>query len=203
MKPKTIQGVPEHYKGAHFDTESKRVLDSPILAVQQFKILKERFFNINHWQEYCGKMSAEFRLCDMHGFYVDRMPKVGDFFRIDIPGPGNPQTKGYDWVEIVAMDDRCFGDELERYLISCRPSKPPGSRGDNIAHFYSPEASSTFIISRGSNYIKVGIYGRNEVANFSRTGMIGKIRNALITIGGFLRATKFQWKGLAEGFLDF
>lgn len=203
MKAKKIPGVPEHYKGAHFDTESERVLDDPLLTAQQFKFLKQRFFNINHWQEYCGKMSSEFKLCDKQGFYVDRMPKLGDFFRIDIPGPGNPQTKGYDWVEIVAMDGHCFGDELERYLISCRPSKPPGSRGNDIAHFYSREASSTFIIYRGSNYIKVGIYGRNEVPNFSRTGIIGKIRNAFIAIGGFMRATKIQWKSLTNGLLDF
>jgi hypothetical protein len=46
--------------------------------------------------------------------------------KIDIPGPGDPEAKGYDWVEVVMVDNRCCNDELERYLISCRPSEPPG-----------------------------------------------------------------------------
>ena len=203
MKVKKIPGVPDQYKGADFETERERFFENPNLVVQQFELLKDRFFTINYWKDYCSNMSADFKLFDANGSYMDRIPVEGDFIRIDIPGPGNPQTKGYDWVRIVKIDNRCYGDELERYLMTCRPSASPGSKSNHIAHFYSQESSSNFVISRGKDYIKVGIYGRNEVANFSRTGFLGKIRNFMISVGGFLRLTKFQWKGLAEGLLDF
>lgn len=204
MEAKKIPGVPEQKKGAFHDTESQKNFIVSELAAQQFGILKERFFSINHWKDYCGDLSSEFELYNSQGFPIDRVPEIGDFVRIDIPGPGDPEAKGYDWVEVVMVDNRCYNDELERYLISCRPSEPPGrNRNGNVAHFYSRESSSTFIISRGEDYIKVGVYGRNEIANLSDKGIFAKIRNFLVSLGGFSRLTKIQWKSLTDGLLDF
>jgi len=203
MEAKQIPGVPEQKKGAYHDTESERSFESAELAAQNFEILKDRFFSVNRWKEYCGDLSADFRLFDCYGSYMDRMPRKGDYMRIDIPGPGDIKAKGYDWVEVVEIDDRCYGDELERYLMVCRPSAVPQSKKEHISHFYSAESSSSFLISRGKDYIKAGIYGRNEVPNTSRTGFFGKIRNFLVSLGGFVQLTKIQWKSLADGLLDF
>ena len=203
MEAKQIPGVPVQKKGAFHDTESKRCFESAELVAHHFEILKDRFFSIHRWKEYGGDLSADFRLFDCDGSYVERMPRKGDYIRIDIPGPGDIKAKGYDWVEVMKIDDRCYGDELERYLVGCRPSAVPQSNKEHIAHFYSRESSSSFIISRGIDYIKAGIYGRNEVPNISRTGFFGRIRNLLVSIGGFFQLTKIQWKSLADGFLDF
>ena len=203
MKAKQIPGVPVQKKGAFHDNESKRSFESAELVANHFEILKDRFFSIHRWKEYGGDLSADFRLFDSYGSYVDRMPRKGDYIRIDIPGPGDIKAKGYDWVEVMKIDDRCYGDELERYLLVCRPSAVPQSNEEHIAHFYARESSSSFIISRGIDYIKAGIYGRNEVPNISRTGFFGRIRNLLVSIGGFFQLTKIQWKSLADGFLDF
>ena len=203
MKAKQIPGVPVQKKGAFHDTESKRSFESAELVANHFEILKDRFFSIHPWKEYGGDLSADFRLFDCDGSYVERMPRKGDYIRIDIPGPGDIKAKGYDWVEVMKIDDRCYGDELERYLLVCRPSAVPQSNEEHIAHFYARESSSSFIISRGIDYIKAGIYGRNEVPNISRTGFFGRIRNLLVSIGGFFQLTKIQWKSLADGFLDF
>ncbi|SDG39093.1 hypothetical protein [Epilithonimonas hungarica] len=203
MKAKQIPGVPWQHSGAYHDTESiKKIVASDLLA-QKFEILKERFFSINHWKDYCGKGSADFRLFDSGGSYIERIPQKGDFMRIDIPGPGDIEAKGYDWVEIVLVDDHCSDDELERYLICCRPSKIPGSNTDHIAHFYSRESSSTFVISRGHDFIKTAVYGRNEIPNYKKTGFWGRIRNFLISTGGYTRITKMQWKSYTDGLLDF
>ena len=203
MEAKQIPGVPVQKKGAFHDTESKRSFESEELVANHFEILKDRFFCIHRWKEYGGDLSADFRLFDCDGSYVERMPRKGDYIRIDIPGPGDIKAKGYDWVEVMQIDDRCYGDELERYLLVCRPSAVPQSNKEHIAHFYARESSSSFIISRGIDYIKVGIYGRNEVPNISRTGFFGRIRNLLVSIGGFFQLSKIQWKSLADGFLDF
>ncbi len=203
MEAKQIPGVPVQKKGAFHDTESKRSFESAELVANHFEILKDRFFSIHRWKEYGGDLSADFRLFDCDGSYVERMPRKGDYIRIDIPGPGDIKAKGYDWVEVMKIDDRCYGDELERYLLVCRPSAVPQSNEEHSAHFYARESSSSFIISRGIDYIKAGIYGRNEVPNISRTGFFGRIRNLLVSIGGFFQITKIQWKTLADGFLDF
>ena len=203
MEAKQIPGVPVQKKGAFHDNESKRSFESAELVANHFEILKDRFFSIHRWKEYGGDLSADFRLFDCVGSYVDRMPRKGDYIRIDIPGPGDIKAKGYDWVEVMKIDDRCYGDELERYLLVCRPSAVPQSNEEHIAHFYARESSSSFIISRGIDYIKAGIYGRNEVPNISRTGFFGRIRNLLVSIGGFFQLSKIQWKSLADGFLDF
>lgn len=203
MEAKQIPGVPVQKKGAFHDNESKRSFESAELVANHFEILKDRFFSIHRWKEYGGDLSADFRLFDCVGSYVDRMPRKGDYIRIDIPGPGDIKAKGYDWVEVMKIDDRCYGDELERYLLVCRPSAVPQSNEEHIAHFYARESSSSFIISRGIDYIKAGIYGRNEVPNISRSGFFGRIRNLLVSIGGFFQLTKIQWKSLADGFLDF
>ncbi|WP_312766244.1 hypothetical protein [Epilithonimonas sp.] len=203
MKAKKIPQVPEQIKGAFHDTESRKDFIMPEFASWRFDILKNRFFSINHWKDYCGSLSSEFKLYDASGSYVERKPKKGDFIRIDIPGPGDVRAKGYDWVEIVMIDDQAYNDEIERHIMICRPSKEPGSESDRIAHFYSAGSSSTFVISRGPDYIKVGIYGRNEVPNTTKTGILGKIRNFLVSLGGFARLTKIQWKSLADGLLEF
>ena len=203
MNAKQIPGVPPQNSGAYHDTESLKNIVDPGLVVQKFEILKERFFSVNNWKDYCGKDSADFKLFDSAGSYKDRIPEEGDFIRIDIPGPGDIKAKGYDWVEIVLIDDDYSGDELERYLICCRPSKIPGSNGDHISHFYSQESSSTFVISRGQNFIKTAVYGRNEIPNYKKTGFLGRIRNFLISMGGYTQFTKIQWKSYTNGLLDF
>ena len=44
-----------------------------------------------------------------------------------------------------------------------------------MEHFYSDSATSTFIIEKGIDYIKVGIYGRNEMLNKKNVGILNTI----------------------------
>lgn len=203
MKAKKIPLVPEQIKGAYHDTESRKDFLMPELAAQKFDLLKQRFFSINYWKDYCDGLSSEFKLYDEAGLYVERKPQKGDFIRIDIPGPGDLKSNGYDWVQIVMIDDQPYNDEIERHIIICKPSRKPDGKSDRIAHFYSAESSSAFVISRGQNYIKVGVYGRNEIPNTKKSGLWGKIRNFLVSLGGFTRLTKIQWKSLSDGLLEF
>jgi hypothetical protein len=202
MKAKKIYGVPVQVKGAFFDTESEKEIASAELIIQKFSELKKRFFSVNNWKDYCGNFSAEFKLFDRSGDSITRNPKAGDYIRIDIPGPGDYKAKGYDWVEIVELNDTTFGEEKERWLMMCRPCQEPSVQTEHIAHFYSDQTTSTIIISRFEKSIKVGIYGRNEITNY-KTGWIGKIRNFMISLGGYTSLTKIQWKTLAEGLLNF
>jgi len=203
MEAAKIQGVPTQQRGSHLDVQKECQFRDPQETMESFELLKARFFSINHWKEICGGMSADFRLFDQSGVYVDRMPQEGDFIRVDIPGPGDIYEKGFDWVRIVKIDERIYDGQLERYLILCRPSSAPNSKKNHVAHFYSPQSSSSFLIERGATYIKAGVYGRNELPNYAHTGLMGKIRNFFIYLGGAMRMTKMQWKSLVEGLMDF
>lgn len=202
MKAKIISGVPKQKKGGFHDTESEKIFDSPTIASQKFEILKERFLSVNRWKEYCGDKLADFKLHDAYGNFSEKMPQIGDFIRINIPGPGNTEAKGYDWVQISSM----FSEHEERFskiIITCRPSKAPGKKKNwHIAHFYAARASSTFIVSKEENRIKAGVYGRNETPNFN-ANFLNKIRSIFITLGGIMGVSKIQWKILSDGLLDF
>lgn len=202
MKPKSITKVPKQIKGSFHDTESQTNFESTEITINQFKILKERFFNINHWEDYCGKGFAKFKLCDSGGNFVERYPIIGDYIRINIPGPGNFEAEGFDWVEIIDMDQNIDNEFLESYIIICRPSKIPyDKKTPHIAHFYSQEGTSSFIIYRGEKFIKMGIYGRNEYPNLN-AGFFDKIRNLFTSFGGMIGISKIQWKRLTDGLVD-
>lgn len=204
MKPKIISGIPNHLEGAFHDTESQKDYDSPGLAAQDFIILKERLLSINHWKDYCGKASADFKVFTPDGEFSHKSPRTGDYIRIDIPGPGDVKNKGYDWVEITEMTDKYLDvDELESYLIISQPSKAPKNKNGQIAHFYSKDSTASFRIARGANFVRIGIYGRNEKPNFRKKNIFNKIRSFLISFGGFSQFTKIEWKCVAESLIDF
>lgn len=201
MKPKQIEGVPEQKSGGFHDTESKKQFDNDLIS-QKFEILKKRFFSVNEWENYGGEAFAAFKLYDYKGNAVEREPQKGDFVRINIPGPGETEAEGYDWVEIT---DLCYCQDTisESIMMTCRPSRDP-EHGQNkhIAHFYSSEASSTFMICRSVTHLKAAVYGRNESPNFDAQ-LIDVVRNMMVAAGGIVGIAKIQWKELTDGFLDF
>jgi hypothetical protein len=198
MKAKQVPGVPPQKKGSFHDTESWKDFENSTVAIQKFEVLKERFFLVNQWKDYCSDKMADFKLYDSYGNQINRRPQIGDFIRIDIPGPGHVDGKGYDWVKIISISSE-KENEYEKILISCSPSQVPAKMKNNhIAHFYSSQATSNFMVKRENNTIKFAIYGRNETPNFDAV-FLDKIRNVLIAIGGMLGFSKIQWKCLTDG----
>jgi hypothetical protein len=204
MKPKELFGVPIQKKGSYHDTEAKKTYADPEQVNEGFNILKERFMLINNWKSYCGEGFADFKLFDSEGRMVERFPLIGDYIRIDIPGPGTVEAKGYDWVEITDLFEEQTHDIcLDFMMMTCRPSKNPQDKtSEHIVHFYSDQATSTFGIFKGRNFIEAGIYGRNETPNMDAE-FIDKARNLMIAAGGMIGISKIQWKTLVDGFLDF
>lgn len=200
MKAKQIPGIPLHKKGGFHDTESTKQYNEQEIDAK-FEILKQRLFSINRWKEYGGDASADFRHFDSSGQPAQRDPIKGDFIRISIPGPGNVEADGFDWVEIVSLS-RSHSNAYESVLMICSPSKDPNQPEGRIAHFYSKTATSNFLISKEGKILRMGVYGRNEKPNFD-CGFIDKVRNFFIGIGGMLGVSKIQWKILAEGLLNF
>lgn len=200
MKPKQIRGVPEQKSGGFHDTETYVEFDHALLPLK-YETLKKRFFSVNQWKSYCGEAFAAFKLYAPNGSPAERDPQKGDFIRINIPGPGEIEAKGYDWVEIT---DICYYEDAhsESIAMTCRPSQNPTDESSHIAHFYSSKATSTFMIQKYTTHLKAAVYGRNESPNLN-AGFIDIFRNIAVALGGMLGIAKIQWRQLTNGLLDF
>lgn len=198
MKAKKIPGIPLQVKGQFHDTESIQKFKNAQETEQKYDVLKDRFFDINKWSTYSKGSIAEFTLCDSSGNRVHRLPSIGDYIKILLTEIKTPNKDSYQWVRIDMIDKT----NPNSIMIQCRPSKLPGDQfAGNTVHFHSAGTTSTFIISKGDDYIKMAIYGRNEKPN-QNTDIISSIKNMFIAFKGVIGPSKMQWKQLADGIIS-
>lgn len=185
-------------KGNFHDTESIQKLENAQEAELKYSILKERFFEINKWGTYSKESIAEFTLCDSSGNRINRSPIIGDYIKILLSEIKNPKTNDYQWVRIDMIDKT----NPNRIMIQCRPSKLPGNEfAGKTVHFHSASTTSTFVISKGNDYVKMAIYGRNEKPN-QNTDIISSVKNLFIALGGMVGSSKIQWKQITDGMVS-
>ena len=92
-------------------------------------------------------MKAGFKLCDWFGNEVDRLPRQGDHFKIDIPAQGSENEEGYDWVRIEnVFTDADKISDTDFISVNVRPASCPVNNKELIAHFFSISSTSTFLI---------------------------------------------------------
>lgn len=201
MKKKNYTGiVPGQHKGKKIDTEASVHFSSAEEAQSFFQQAKDRLLNVNQWHELAGKAMATFQLTDAQGNEVSRTVREGDHFRIDIPGPGSKSGDGYDWV-LVESVEKVAQPEVESIGIRVRPATNPQNNSGAIAHFYSPESTSNFIVTREGKTVTASVYDRNTSTNEEAGNMADRIRNAAVGAGAISFFSKIQWKGLVEGLL--
>lgn len=201
MKEKeTTDMIPAQHTGKAIDAESTIELDNEQDAVAFFKIVMERLQNVNHWKEYAGSISASFQLVDQAGREIHRKAEKGDYLKIDVPGPGSLSGEGFDWVQIEAVE-RATGPNTESFGFRVRPTDNPRGREQNIAHFYSHESTSSFVIQRERNKITASVHDRNTKPNTDADHATDKVRDVVVGIGGALGFSKIQWKNLTDGLI--
>jgi hypothetical protein len=189
--------IPENNSGIQTNTESSIELNNGEELKQFLSVVKSRLLHINAWHELAGKATADFQLCDEKGRPVDRLPQAGDHIRIDIPGPGTITGEGDDWVRIEEVKE-----EEDAVCIRVRPATNPLNERKDIAHFFTDEATSTFMVKRTDNKIIAGVYGRNEKPNTSSEKIVDKIRNAAVATGAISGFAKLQWKNLVQALVS-
>ncbi|HYO20862.1 MAG TPA: hypothetical protein VER36_00565 [Flavisolibacter sp.] len=194
--------IPEHEGGVDVNVEDSVKLSSEKEAQNFFGVVKDRLLNVNHWKEWAGALSASFQLTNEQGQEIDAKPQQGNYFRINIPAPGIVTGEGYDWVQIEEVKEEAENDG-EYIAIRVRPAPSPVNENSDVAHFYTDEATSNFIVRRDGTKVTAGVYGRNEKPNVKEADtMIDKIRNAVVGTGGVSGFSKLQWKALVSGLLE-
>jgi hypothetical protein len=201
VKKKVSDIIPEQQTGKAIDAESSIELKDENEAKKFFVKVKDRLQNVNQWKEYAGNISARFQLVDRQGNEVQRKAEKGDYFQIDIPGPGSKSGDGYDWVEIEDEVSSSSADS-ESFGFRVRPADNPKKIDDEVAHFYSRESTSTFVVERNNNKIRASVHDRNTKPNTDAERPSDKIRDAVVGMAGAFTFSKIQWKNLTDGLLN-
>jgi hypothetical protein len=197
---KSADIIPKQQTGKAIDAESEVELKQENEAQAFFYEVKNRLQNVNQWKDYAGNLSATFHLVDTSGMEVKRTVQKGDYFKIDIPGPGTTSGDGYDWVHVEEIENSTTPDG-ERFGFRVRPTDNPQSNKQDVAHFYSEESTSSFIIERKGNKITASIHDRNTKPNADAESIADKIRDTVVGAAGVAAFSKVQWKKLTDGLL--
>jgi hypothetical protein len=198
MKQKDFTGiVPGQYTGKEIETLSSIDLKNENEAHAFYEVAKARLLNVNNWHSIAGIVSGHFQLADAHGEKLDRNVETGDYIRIDIPGPGSSEGDGYDWVYVEDLKEITEGN-VQSIGFRVRPSQNPLGEKNEIAHFYTDDASSNFIITREGNTVTAIIIDRNLKPNDESESIGDRIRHVAVGMGAIGLFSKIQWKNLAD-----
>lgn len=194
--------IPEQIKGKSTNAKDCVILSEQQQANEAFAHACARMLNVNEWHEYSGFASARFIITDTHGNECKRAVQKGDYIKIDIPGPGPHSGGGYDWVIVEAIESNAdFSTEQDFCGMMVRAANNPLTNKSDTAHFFTSDATSTFIIKKNTCTVTSFYYGRNEELNVGTKKVLDKVRNAVIGSMGMAGISELQWKRLINSFL--
>lgn len=190
--------IPEQYTGQEIEAEASIELTSEAEAKAFYELVKSRLLDVNNWNHVAGVVTAKFQLVNEKGEEVDRLVKKGDLFKIDIPGPGSKEGDGFDWVGVEDIKE-VTETNIQSIGLRVRPSENPFGEKKETAHFYSDEATSSFIVMREASKITAWIVDHNIKPNTNAGSVTDKIRDIAVGMGAMGLFSKLQWQGLANG----
>lgn len=191
--------IPDQKTGWKTGARARVHYSSEMAAMNLYRIAVRRLMAINRWGGLSGVSDEAFMLTDDSGNPLDRPhPETGDLIRIRLPAPRNKTGGGYDWVQVEQITSDA-GAQYESTAIRVRPVPAPGP-GENTAHFYTRQATSTFCVYRKGKTVWAMEFGRNEVAN-TKVPFLTALRNMMIVIGARMGLARLQWNSLMKGIL--
>lgn len=192
--------IPQQTHGRQSGARAERETKDQSLALAKYDRAKIRLMNVELWEKYGGK--ASFKLFNYAGDPVSRLARKGDFIRIDLPGPGPRAGRGYDWVHIEEMQDEVDEkNDTASFAFRVRPAAGPASKKNETAHFFTSDATSTFMVQRKGNRVIAEEFGRNENSNTQAQRITDKVRNAVVAVAASYGAAHLQWQDMLEGIL--
>lgn len=201
MEEKNYTGIiPDQYTGKEINTEATIELGSEEEAKSFFKVAKARLIDVNNWHQVAGTLSATFQLVDKNGQEVQRPVQKSDYFKIDIPGPGPKAGEGFDWVTVEEMIE-VNNQDVESTGIRVRPTSSPLNANEDVAHFYSTESNSSFIVTRENKKVIATVSDTNTKPNKDSESLTDKIRDVAVGMGALSAFSKIQWQHLVDGLI--
>lgn len=195
------KNIPKQVEGKSLDCFKTVDLPSLEEATTFFKHIKRKLIDVNHWNEITKAPSATFTIVDASGHTIERPVKKHDYIRIDIPGPGLPSAKGYDWVHVEDITETANAEGAD-ILLTLRPCSDPTQEDMDTAHFFKRLATSSILVEQKGRHISLHYAGRNEIINTDNASMLDNLRNFMVGLGAKMGASFPQWKALIEGLGD-
>ena len=202
MDEKNYTGlIPEQKQGKEIIAEASLHCPDTHIARKQYDQAKQRLLHVQQWGDIAGALSTEFQVTDQQGNEAERAVEPGDYFRVDISGPGSKAGEGYDWVRVEDVKEVHL-DHIDSIAIRVRPAGSPKNSNPNVAHFYSEGSTSTFVVTREDTVVTASIYDRNIEANEETQEPLDKIRNKIVGFGAKYGFSKIQWQALAKALVE-
>ena len=199
-----LEQLPTQQTGRQTDFTHEQKQATLEAAHTAFQAAAGRMLSVNNWHAYSGGGSAIFTLCNNQGREVNVMAEEGFFISIDLPGPGPDVGGGVEWVLVEKLVSEGGAHSAEEYvLMTVRPAADPRKAEAEIAHFYTDESTSTFIVRRDGLVVSAGAHGRNETPNNDDVDLHDKIRNTAIALMARVGLSGGQWQKLVNGLIDF
>jgi len=196
--------MPQQQTGRQTDFIHEQKHDTIDAAHKAFQAAAGRMLSVNNWHDYSGAGSARFTLCNNQGEEVEVMAEEGFFISIDLPGPGPDAGGGVEWVLVEKLASEGGAHTAEEYvLMTVRPAADPRRVEEEIAHFYTGESTSTFVVRRDGMVVSAGAHGRNETPNNEAVDLHDKIRNTAIALMARVGLSGGQWQKLVDGLLEY
>ena len=189
--------VPGQLFGNKLTVEHSFIAESGRDAVELFNKAVHRLLQVNDWDKITNLFLSSFQLTDSHGREIDQYAEVGDLVKINIPEPGSPSDKSFDWVKVETIEMKA-----NRVAMRVRPVVSPFRPTDQLFHFFGSYATSTFQVFRKGLMVTAGVYGRNEVPHSHSRAIVEKLRNVGVAIGAITRPSRNQWESLVKGILS-
>ena len=201
MKQKDLLGIiPPQFKGQEIEVEATYDLETEAEAQHLYEAAKKKLLNVNNWNEVAGAFTARFLIIDKKGYEVQRGVQKGDYLRIDIPGPGSKEGDGFDWVLVEELKE-INQPAIQSVGFRVRPNENPFGKKNETAHFYSKDATSSFIIIRERTKVIAWIIDRNLLPNTEQGSLADKIRDVAVGMSAIAGFSKIQWQALANGLI--
>lgn len=161
-------------------------------AKRAFMKSRERLFDVNGWSDIPGIANSTFTLYTATGQpLAAHMPKIGDYIKIDLPGP-----VPLNWVEVTDVTE---GSDLAEFTV--KPASDPTKETDkNVTdHFFHDKARSTFRVERRGHEVLGMEIGINEGINKDKEEAGDKaLVNTIISETGWAFFQENQWKNLTD-----
>ncbi|GEQ85882.1 hypothetical protein ULMS_13900 [Patiriisocius marinistellae] len=199
---KTFPDFPKQKKGDFHEIVSMKTSPNISIAKSNYSELYKRLKAINNWESFSDKVKASFYLVDAKTLKITTTFKTGNFVKIDIPGPGNPSGNGFDWTDIINVQESKENDDYPFLTFTLKPCKSPENSKDVVAHFFDDESTNTFVVRRMGTYLFAEVHGRNQQKNIKDIPLKDTIRNAAILMGNTIGLAGLNWLGLTDALLQ-
>ncbi len=128
--------IPKQETGKQYDNIKSVKCADEFNAKHKYSEACNKLFNISDWCKTGDSiLKTDFCLCDEEGKEVTRDPKIGDFIRINLSGPGSVTGKGFDWVKIEEVVTKGEENDYEFTSIKVRPAACPLRKVDLLLIF--------------------------------------------------------------------